>query len=93
MRAPRKTTGLKVIEQDAGGGEGSSTEMVTASMDGRIVRGSYAVGGNKMVVISDYGSASAETGGLPHSDLAVMILRDILKAWRLSKSCSPKTRP
>ena len=93
MRAPRITTALKDNQHDVSSSEASSTETVTASMDGRIVRGSYAVGGRKLVVISDYGSASAETGGLPDSDLAVMMLRDILKTWRMSKTYSPKTDP
>ena len=87
------TTVLKDNQNDASSSEASSTETVTASLDGRIVRGSYSVGGRKMVVISDYGSASAETGGLPDSDLAVMILRDILKTWRMSKTYSPKAYP
>ena len=84
------TTAPRDNQHNGSGGEASSTETVTASMDGRIVRASYSVGGRKMLVISDYGSASAETGGLPDSDLAVMILRDILKTWRMSKTYSPK---
>jgi hypothetical protein len=58
---------------------------VSAVMDGRVVEGVYQVRGREITVSCRFGSASSETGGLPDADLAVMLLRDIIKAAKAGR--------